>query len=100
MKDLLSVNTWVGIVFPIVYDNIQKRHGISLRIHCSLLTLSVGENTREPNPTGANVFRFDRICLSFFSSIICAYSDALKLASVMRTFCFPATGCCKAGPIR
>ena len=49
--------------------------------------------TREPNETGAYVFFFDVSFCSGSSSIISAYPDALKLASVMRTNCLPASGC-------
>ena len=47
----------------------------------------------EPNATGAYVFRFDCIFWSGLSSIIRAYPALLKLASVIKTSCFPGMGC-------
>ena len=57
-----------------------------------------GENTRELKVTGAKVFRLESNFLSSISSIISAYPDARKLASVISTYCFPATGCLRASP--
>ena len=57
---------------------------------------SAGEKIFEPNATGAYVFRFDCIFASGLSSIVRAYQALLKLASVIKTSCFPGMGCFNA----
>ena len=57
-----------------------------------------GENTRQPKATGAKVFRLESNFLSSFSSIISAYPQARKLASVISMYCFSATGFLRTSP--
>ena len=64
----------------------------------NISTFLVGENYRDPKATGTKVFRLESDFLSSFSSIIKAYPDARKLASVNSICCFPTTGCLSASP--
>ena len=57
-----------------------------------------GENTFDPNATGAKVFFFEFSFFSLFSSIASAYSEARKLAFLMRTFWRTVFGCLRANP--
>ena len=57
-----------------------------------------GENTFEPNATGAKVFFLEVSSSSSFSSFISAYPDVLKLASAMMTYCRPLMCCLRRRP--
>ena len=57
---------------------------------------TAGEKLLEPNGTGAFIFRFDCIFWPGLTSVMSTNPVLLKLASVIRTSCFPEMGCFSA----
>ena len=98
MTDLLSVRTIVGFVAShrMCANSRNALYMAKKSFECKDILSCAGEKIFEPNATGAYVFRFDCIFRSRLSSIMRAYPALLKLASVIKTSCFPRLGCFSA----
>ena len=89
-------NCWL-CCFPGNVCKLTKCHVDCHKLFCIHGHLSCAEEKIfEPNATGAYLFRFDCIFWSGLFSIKKACSARLKLASLIKTSCFPGMGCLSA----